>query len=127
MYTIDQINEYLNIMKKLRLEEEKKTSNKCFYENKEITVIDQCGKVELCRDCGIIIQKLLNYKGFDDNYSRCHYKKKSVYKREYYLKKKMILFEEKFDFNFSDEDLKIIDKYFINLMIKNIRNINKKI
>ena len=62
VYTIDQINEYLNIMKKLGLEEEKKTSNKCFYENKEITVIDQCGKVELCRDCGIIIQKILIIK-----------------------------------------------------------------
>ena len=40
--------------------------------------------------------------------------KKSVYKREYYLKK-TILFEEKFDFNFSDEGLKEIDEVFLQM------------
>ena len=85
MFKIDQINKYINLMKNLRLEE-KKTSNKCFHKNKKITVIDQCGKVELCHDCGIIIQKILNYESNINDHTRCYYKKKSVYKRDY-LKK----------------------------------------
>ena len=48
----------------------------------------------------------MNFEGSIHDYNRCHYKKKSVYKREYYLKKKIISFQEKYDFNFSNEDLK---------------------
>ena len=41
--------------------------------------------------------------------------KESVYKREYYLKKKMVIFQEKYDFIFSDEDLKKMDEVFYKL------------
>ena len=84
MLGTDEIDKYLNILKSFK--ENKK--DECLHKNTEITVIDQCGKVELCHDCGIIVQKLLNYEGNINDHKRCYYKKKSVYKREYYLKRK---------------------------------------
>ena len=41
--------------------------------------------------------------------------KKSVNKREYYLKKKIILFQEKYDFIFTEDNLKKSDEVFYKL------------
>ena len=53
MLGTDEVNKYLNILKSFK----KENKNKCLHKNTEITVLDQCGKVELCHDCGIIVQK----------------------------------------------------------------------
>ena len=74
MFTTDEINKYLFLMKSIEVKED----DKCFHKNTEITVIDQCGKVELCHDCGIIVQKLLNYEGNINDNKRCYYKRKCL-------------------------------------------------
>ena len=58
-------------------------------------------------------------------------KKKSVYKREYYLKKKIILFQEKYDFIFTEDDLKKIEVFYklndTKILERLKRKLNKKI
>ena len=68
----------------------------------------------------------MNYEGNINDDKRCHYQKKSVYKREYYLKKKIELFQEKYGFIFSENDLKMIEVFYQLNDKKIIRKIKEK-
>ena len=115
-WTQEEIDRNIEILKKYS--EPKQEKSECVHEFED----DSPGFL-VCQKCAAVIQKIEHSSSYND-YTRCHFKKKSVYDRSYHFENKINSLIKKFDLDFDSETL---DKLYKILNEINKKEILKKI
>lgn len=92
-FSQEEIDEYIGILKKYETPKPKEKP-RCEHQLKD----NRIPGFLICEKCGVVIRKI-EHTSSDNDYNRCHFKKKSVYDRRYHFEKKVNQVINKFNLN----------------------------
>ena len=111
--TQPKIDEYIRILKKYT-EPACKEETECEHELEE-----HSPGLLICLNCAAVIPKIEHSSSYND-YSRTHFKKKSVYDRRYHFENKINSLIKKFDLDFDSKTLDKLNKILCEINNKEI-------